>query len=724
MADLILGNVVDSITGHLVTLLSQKVGTACGIGAELKKLQNTVSAISAVLRDAEKRQVGAEDVKDWLKKLRDVVYDADDLLDDFHTEGLRRQRVKGVGKRILCEVRIFFSSFNQLVYTCKVVRRVIEIRERLDAIKKDRDQFMLEGSNIAPTSLGENRPETSPFDPEPYVIGRDKEKKEIIEFLLNPDFEENLSVLPIVGFGGLGKTTLARLVFSDERVKEYFTLKLWVCVSTNFKVEDIVRKMLRECTPNYDVLGNLTVNELQKKLGEVLAGKKFLLVLDDMWNDNRREWLKLQGFLVHGAKGSKILVTARSPLVARTMAKAFHLLGGLPEDESLCLLMRMAMKQEQEWKNQNLELIAREILKKCAGVPLAITTIGRLLLFSRNTEEEWLKFKNIDLSQIHQDEGDIMPSLRLSYDFLPLHLKQCFAYCNLFPKDHEFDPAELIHLWMAQGFIKCLGNKQTIEEVGWEYFMELVSRSFFQDIEEDTYGNIIRCKMHDLMHDLAQSVSENNCITINNSHVMEIPEGACHVSVVATEDRELNTPKRDRRIRSLLLIVEKTKWIEISNLDVSCFRNLWALRLQSVRLIPVISNSISRLKHLRSLDLSSNSTVKFLPTSISKLCNLEILNLRECYYLERLPRGITTLVNLRQLDVDGCVNLTHMPRGIRRLTSLQMLGTFVVGESGNSNAAMPDELSELTGLKKRLTIRHLERLGSISDEVGSFLFDR
>lgn len=154
------------------------------------------------------------------------------------------------------------------------------------------------------------------------------------------------------------------------------------------------------------------------------------------------------------------------------------------------------------------------------------------------------------------------------------------------------------------------------------------------------------------------------------------------------------------------------------------FQKSTALRLQSVRLIPVISNSISRLKHLRSLDLSSNSTVKFLPTSISKLCNLEILNLRECYYLERLPRGITTLVNLRQLDVDGCVNLTHMPRGIRRLTSLQMLGTFVVGESGNSNAAMPDELSELTGLKKRLTIRHLERLGSISDEVGSFLFDR
>ncbi|PKI37157.1 hypothetical protein CRG98_042492 [Punica granatum] len=195
---------------------------------------------------AEKRQVQAADVKDWLKKLEDVVYDADDLLDDFSAEVLRRSSVVGGGNRILNEVGIFFSCSNQLVYANKMAHRVEHIRERIDAIYKDRVQFQHErNSNLG--SLVENRvtPETYPYEPQPYVIGRDKDKMKAIEFLLNPGFEENVSILPIVGFGGLGKTTLARLVFNNERVKEYFELKLWVCVSTNFDVEDILRKILQ-----------------------------------------------------------------------------------------------------------------------------------------------------------------------------------------------------------------------------------------------------------------------------------------------------------------------------------------------------------------------------------------------------------------------------------------------------------------------------------------------
>ncbi|OWM86794.1 putative disease resistance protein RGA1 [Punica granatum] len=686
--------------------------------SELRKLQDTIAAISALLREAEKRQVEAEDVKDWLKKLKDVVYDADDLLDDFSTEALRRRRVTGRGKRILNEVHIFFSSSNQLIYASKMAHRVMEIRGRIDAIKSDKFDYNVSRSNNL-GSFVENRPrpQTYPFDSEPYVIGRENDKKQVVQFLLNPDFEENVSILAIVGVGGLGKTTLARLVFNDESIQKYFELKLWVCVSTNFCVEDILRKIKRECTSGKDLTSMNAVGS-QNVLGEELHKKKYLLVLDDVWNENRYEWLKLEGLLVNSARGSKILVTARSRRVATTMTRTFHELSGLPEHDSLTLLMRMAMKHEHELRNQKLDAIAKEILKKCAGVPLAIMTIGRLLLFLSNNEEEWLNFNNNDLSRIDQKEGDIMPSLKLSYDFLPSHLKQCFAYCSLFPKDYELDPLELIYLWMAQGFIRPLDNKKTVEEVGYDYFMELLSRSFFQDIQEDHYGNIVRCKMHDLMHDLAESVAGDICITIDSSHAKSFPKGARHVSITFDLD-EIKGFERDQRIRSLFLMVEKR--ILIAHLEVSYFRNLRALRIRAVN-IKAISKSISKLKHLRSLDLSENKELTSLPNSISRLCNLEILNLSSCHKLKGLPRGITKLVNLRQLDLIDCYALTHMPRGIGKLTSLQMLNVFVVGKKSNRNAARLNELSRLAGIllrNKGLIIEGLENVESISSEVDA-----
>ncbi|PKI70519.1 hypothetical protein CRG98_009024 [Punica granatum] len=442
MAEAVLGGVVESVTGHLISLISQEIGLACGVKAELEKLQTTVFIIGGVLREADKRRVEAEDWKAWLKKLEELFYDADDLFDDYSTEALRRRRRTGGGKRILNQVSIFFSSSNQILYAIKMAHRVKEIRKRIYEISDDRVRFLLDGNSNPIGSSVENpaRPETYPSECELHVIGRDKDKKEVIKFLLNRNFEENVSVLPIVGVGGLGKTTLARLVFNDESVKEYFEMKLWVCVSFNFNVEDILTKTVRECNPNNEGIANLQGNELRRKLGEELNGKKFLLVLDDVWNDNRSEWLKLQGYLMNGAKGSKILVTTRHTVVAETMTREFHELSGLPEDEALSLLMRMAMKEEHEWRNKNLEKIAREIVKKCAGVPLAIRTIGRLLVNSRCTEGDWLNFKDNDLSSINQEDGDITPTLKLSYDFLPLHLKPCFAYCSLFPQDYALEP--------------------------------------------------------------------------------------------------------------------------------------------------------------------------------------------------------------------------------------------------------------------------------------------
>ena len=147
-----------------------------------------------------------------------------------------------------------------------------------------------------------------------------------------------------------------------------------------------------------------------------------------------------------GTRGSGILLTTRSEKVAEiTHSKQPHKLKGLDDQQSLSLFKKMAFKEGEEPKNASFVEIGKEILKMCVGVPLAIRTIGGMLYFKKS-EIEWLLFKNNELSKIPQNENDILPTLKLSYDHLPSHLKQCFTYCSLFPKDYKIDKSCLINM--------------------------------------------------------------------------------------------------------------------------------------------------------------------------------------------------------------------------------------------------------------------------------------
>ncbi|KAK4775031.1 hypothetical protein SAY86_009966, partial [Trapa natans] len=343
MGELLLGSVVDSITGQLVSLISQEIGGALGAKGELEKFRNTVDAIRAVFAEAEKRQVEEEPIKLWLKKLGNAFYVADDLLDDFATEILRRRRLVGGGvkcnDRMMKEVRIFFSSSNRLLFNLKMAHRVKAIRGTLDAIDSDKSKYSFKHDSTVNPALrggGEGgndlmkkkaiRFDDNPSFYQPNLIGRDNDKIKICDLLFNDSAsDENVGVVPIVGIGGLGKTTLARKIYNDDRVGKHFVLKFWICVSENFDAEIIVKKILLSCDPSKK-LEDCRVDELQKKI----EGNKYLLVLDDVWNENRVLWLNLMSFLGNGAKGSKILVTTRSERVAKIMTHdIFYRLEGL-----------------------------------------------------------------------------------------------------------------------------------------------------------------------------------------------------------------------------------------------------------------------------------------------------------------------------------------------------------------------------------------------------------
>ncbi|XP_062173606.1 putative disease resistance protein RGA3 [Alnus glutinosa] len=617
MAEGVLFNIAQGIIGSLGPLAMKEIKLLWGVKDELEKLKDTVSIINDVLLDAEEQQVKRHAVRNWLKKLEDAMYEADNLLDDFSTEALLREMMTRDKKAK--EVRIFFSKSNQLFYALKMGHKIKAIRERLDSINATAKDFNLKLGHEEIPIQNKKRDDSYSFVHPEGVIGREDAKKEVIERLMESNVEENVLILPIVGIGGLGKTALAQLIFNDEEIKKHFELKMWVCVSNNFDVQIIVEKILRSA--KNEKLEQVELDMLINALRNEIDGKKYLLVLDDVWNEDPKEWFDLKELLMGGARGSRILVTTRSEKVANiTCTIKQYLLRGLDEHASWSLFKQMAFEKGQESKNPRIVEIGNEIVKKCVGVPLAIRTMGSLLYF-KNSETEWLSFKNNELSKIFQRENDILPILKLSYDQLPSHLKHCFAYCSLFPKDYKIDKSTLIKLWMAQGFIKLSDQNRCLEDVGHEYFMDLLWRSFFQEAEMNKFGDIIGCKIHDLIHDLAISVAGSLITTLddNETNIDEKTRQvsvACHIS--SSSSQVLTLWYKATRMRTFLHL---GVYFE-ANIDCDAtFSSSKFLRVLDLHEIQTLQNlsSIGKLKHLRYIDFSGNYKIEKLPDSITRL---------------------------------------------------------------------------------------------------------
>ncbi|KAG7950871.1 hypothetical protein I3843_13G137800 [Carya illinoinensis] len=715
MAEKVLFNVAAQIIQSLGSQALEEIGLLWGVTDELEKLKNTVSTIQAVLLDAEEQSAVKHQVRDWLEKLKDVFYDADDLLDGFSTEHLLREMM--TRDKMPKKVRTFFSKSNQLVCDFKMGHKIKAIRQKLDAISNDRTKFHF---NERPVEIGvraRKRDDAYSFLLKAEdVIGREDDKKEIINKLLSDsNVRENVGILPITGIGGLGKTTLAQLIFNDLKVREHFQLKMWVCVSDNFDVRKVVEKILESATqqkPNSVEMDTL-VNGLQKEIG----GKKYLLVLDDVWNEEVGKWDELKKLLMSGASGSRILVTTRSAKVAKITQTIFepYSLQGLDTQKSRSLFEQVAFKNGKGLENSRKVEVGLKIVEKCSGVPLVIKTIGSLLSL-KDSEAEWVSFEKNKLPETK--ENTILPTLKLSYDQLPSHLKQCFAYCSIFPKDYVMKKSRLINLWIAQGFIS--NQNECLEDVGHEYFMDLLSGSFFQEAEMDDWGNVSTIKMHDFMHDLAMSEAGSLITRLESKSEKKIigDQKTRHVSFVNNIDFSFvisTSSSKASKTRTLLCL--GGLWNLGGCHGTSCeaiFSSLKFLRVLDLhgKQLDLVPSSICKLKHLRDLDLSWNHKIKKLPDSISRLQNLYTLGLLACSRLEELPREITKLVNLRHLYNGGCKTLTYMPRGLGQLTNLQTLSEFVVhSDSASKDSCRLSELNRLNSLRGELLISGLRHDG-------------
>ncbi|KAB1226311.1 putative disease resistance RPP13-like protein 1 [Morella rubra] len=651
-----------------------------GLLKKLYKWEKTLSVIKAVLDDAEEKQHIDRAVRKWLDDLRDLAYDVEDILDEFVTEALYRKLI-GENQASTSKVRnLIPTCFSGLTpsafrFNISLGLKIKEITARFNNIATQKDQLNLKGTVDGSSNRRRWTEYSTSLVNEAGVFGREKDVEAILNILLNEVcIPANLSVIPIIGMGGIGKTTLAQLVYNDEKVQGFFDLKAWACVSEDFNVARLTKIVLESDTS--EIYDRKDLNWLQENLKKKLHGKRFLII-----------WMIF---------GMRITITG---LACVLLSKQ-----GLPE---VLLSSQLAIRKLHHW---------------CKGLPLAAKTLGGLLR-TKQDRDDWEEVLHSKIWNIPEERSRIVPALMLSYHHLPAHLKRCFAYCSIFPKDYEFEEKEVVLLWMAEGLIQPREEEKQMEDLGSKYFRDLVSRSLFQQSTKDTSQYL----MHDLISDLAQSIVEDTCFRMDDrvydskGHIYKKVRHLSYLGGRYDGANKFEVVSKLPCLRTFLPLRHPYpgNCYLTSNVPLQLLPKLTCLRVVSLRgyRTTKISDSIGDLKHLRYLDLSYTA-ITGMPESTTTLYNLQTLLLENCSQLVKLPSLFANLVNLRHLNILGASSLEGIPPEIGKLTYLQTLSNLIVGKGSCSGVK---ELGSLSHLRGTLCISGLENVIKSRDAMDANL---
>ncbi|XP_072998000.1 disease resistance protein RGA2-like [Typha latifolia] len=428
----------------------------------------------------------------------------------------------------------------------------------------------------------------------------------------------------------------------------------------DFKVEKLVEDiLLSSATANRNSLGNLEAKI--KRAKEILDGKRYLIVLDDVWNEDQQKWKDFKQVLQDGKGDSKIIVTTRSERVSSIMSdEAPHKLKFLSDDVCSKLFQQRAFGSDGA-RDQNLVSIGEKIAEKCQGVPLTANALGGMLCF-KSGEDAWKEVLHSEFWELKKEEGgrqsenEIISSLKLSYQYMPSPLKLCFVYCSWYPKAVELHKDMLIQQWIAQRFIQQ-------EHVGDYYVNYLLAISFLEETKEETY------KMHDLVYDLATSIAGDEVSVLEAGKSPKInPEECRYASII--EYHQLSELQRDlpRKIRALHFrecrylrkdIFPYTKYLRVLEFDYFSEEHKLPTsiyKLKQLRWLKIsgdfkVDTRIGKLWTLETLIISRNSIIESPPDSIGSLVNLKTLNIENCYALSSLPESLLSLMNLKTLNI-------------------------------------------------------------------------
>ncbi|KAL5547635.1 hypothetical protein UlMin_002866 [Ulmus minor] len=675
----------------LLRFLAKEIKASKGLCKKVESLKLELEIIQPFLRDAEaKSERGdvSDAVKAWMKQVRQAAEGIEDVIDDY---------------RYQCG----FSGLLGQIKSCKsrfsIASKIDDLKDFLHRIKETGQAFGLTGS----------------LDSSSRITGDEQEDEFVDAYLMWEKLKGMLvegtssrQIISLVGQGGIGKTTLARMVYKDEEVRKHFDCQAWITVSQLYNTKEIIKKMRRDVF--LTVAGsageeNSTMEELIQHLNEYLETKRYVVILDDIWQ--MEFWEKIKYALPNNNNGSRIIVTTRNDGIAESCRESScdHIenLQSWSKEQRWELFCKKAFRSEPEnCCPEVLKEMSYEIVRKCHGLPLAIAAIAGLLSCKNKAEYEWKRVVD-NLSYEFKENprlAKVSNILSLSYHDLPHQLKPCFLYFGVFQEDCLIDGRGIQQLWIAEGFVEAKKDKTSMQ-VAEEYLHELINRNMVSFEFDDRIFLGKSCYVHDMMRDFI--LSRQNLLNFSqiiDENELVVGESKCRrLSILGNMEKALQVVKH-MGVRSLF-VLNLSEEVSKSSL-VTVFENFKLLKILHLVDVPlhVLPKEVGNLICLKHLNLKGTKIQK-LPKSIGKLRDLQYLNISNTL-VHNLPKSIGKLRNLKNLFLFNS-RVRELPVKINKFPNLQQLGSyFIIEKIGYS-------INSWTGLKIQGEVGCLHNLETI-----------
>ncbi|CAA2968801.1 late blight resistance homolog R1A-3 isoform X1 [Olea europaea subsp. europaea] len=645
--------IVDSVLDDLMDLINNKSDRIVGVNDQIVMLHEELMLLGSSVKDIA-----------------------------VHLETEYEELVIRAGD-IAYEVEYVINSFPHVWYLALRLPQLIEkIQLFAMAIKETKNNVgaagMLEVANYPDEQVALQSKESHVF--EDAIVGFKKVATEIAEQLVRGT--DHLQIISIFGMPGLGKTTLANKLYNDPSVVYHFYKRSWCVVSQTFNKKNVLIEFLSSMgNSKKEKILNMEEESLAEKLYKNLKGRRYFIVIDDIWDIS--VWNDLKRYFPDDRIGSRILFTTRNKEVG-LKASPRSVINALP------FLTEVECWELLQWKvfhdkncPQELIPIGKQIAINCDGLPLAVVVIAGVLANMEKKEHLWQNVARNLSSYISQNPDNCIKILELSYKHLPMHLKPCFLYFGAFEEDKEISVRKLIWLWVAEGYIRKEEQK-CLEDVALKYLMELIDRSLVLVVKRRFDGGVKTCKIHDILYEMC----------------LRIGEGKEHLKMV-----KINHD--DPRFFSQVLMYQQHRCLSI---DYKPFANRSLLFGQLVR-PPLNSRNLKVLRFLEFLDVCIVPKYR-IPIGIEHLPpmesfrKLEFLVLENTYQVE-IPENFLNMVSLRHMHFKGgaCFNASCRQQATEDenfLTNNNLHSISVLSISDETDEKILRCLTNLRRLKARI----------------------
>ncbi|KAF7065218.1 hypothetical protein CFC21_071354 [Triticum aestivum] len=667
--------------GEIIGAAQGEVTLCCSFSDDLESIKDTLVYLEDLLKNAERNSFGSEraNLRHWLAQIKSLAFDIEDMVDDYYSskeqfEGSSSYAQKG---SLFCSLSNPVISKVSMVHKMKSKRELLQTRQHLP----NQYHFI---SHINSVVDFDEKQTTSYRNSDITLFGRDRDLENLMDMIMQKSVSE-ISIISIVGPMGLGKTSLAQLVFNDARTKA-FSFRIWVHVSMgNVSLEKIGRDIVSQTTERIE--GNMQLQSIKNDVQTILNKYSCLIVLDSLWGKDE-EVNELKQMLLTGIQTeSKIVVTTHSYKVAELVSTVPpYKLSALSEDDCLNIFSQRAMAGRGDPLFRE---YGEEIVRRCGGTPLVANFLGSVVNAQRQRREIWKAAKDKEMWKLEEDYPEdkispLFPSFKIIYYNMPHELRLCFVYCSIFPKGSVIDKKKLIQQWIALDMIESRHGTLPLDVTAEKYIDELKAIYFLQVIETHQLKQLRYLDASTLsittLPPQFSSFNKLQALDLSETELMELPSFLSNLK--GLNYLNLQGCQKLQELKSLDLLHD------LHYLNLSCcpevrsfpesIENLTKLRflnLSRCSKLPTLPNrllqSFASLCSLVDLNLSGFE-FQMLPEIFGNICSLQYLNLSECSKLEELPQSFGQLAYLKALNLSSCPDLKILG-SFECLTSLQFL---------------------------------------------------